>query len=700
VNQVSSHYSSTLTLPVAIQLNFESNFSVQLPAIHRISLYDYVEGDKVDSVVDQLQPIDPAVLFGGGGPAPVKKPAGLEGIPEDKIIAKKFDKEGNLIRVVYTNEDGEIVKKKIEPVTSGTGKGDNVTRYPDGRIVTRYPNGTATTRYPDGRTATVLKTSGRVRVITSTTTTRLRDGRIITEYPDGRIVTEYTDGSIQTEYLDGRMVMRYPEGKIVTRYPDDKVVIEHPDGRTETEYPSDELKISGISGMPYVILTQPAQPKTDVDSVVDQLQPYPPFSSAKEEQQFKLEKGWLGEEAATLNRETRQLDRETSVLTRKKKELEKDKEFLQGHREYLEDKLEKQENEVQEARENLDNTREAYERRIKKHKSETDEDRARQARREVVERYKEEYGEDWTESEANKDGDLTRQASEDVAKEMERLNNEWKEEGERLGQEAENAIEEAERDVRRAEGGADNTKRNLGKTNEMAEENSKELKDTESRLKEEQRAEDRNRRRQERLRRQERARQAREEARQRREEDRRQRAEERKRAAQEGERDPEWSGQRRATNQELQAAVKRAEMKVKAMKVFQAMYTWDGEKRIKPASGYEGSTDFSAKVDNSGKLLDMATNVLTEGLKKGFAGEASPAGDVAGTVRDSLDAIGETYNTMSQAFTTESAMGAGRFEGAYRNMTSFDDATKKTGVSFNNARERELVSRMVFQMAR
>lgn len=508
----------------------------------------------VDSVVDHLQPIDPAVLVGGGGPAPVKKPAGLEGIPEDKIIAKKFDKEGNLIRVVYTNEDGEIVKKKIEPVTSGTGSGK--------------------------------KTTG--------------------------------------------------------------------------------LKAGGES----------------IDT-----------SKAKEVKQFKLEKGWLGEEAAMLNRETRQLDRETSVLTRKKKELEKDKEFLQGHREYLEDKLEKQENEVQKARENLDNTREAYERRIKEHESETDKDRARQARREVVERYKEEYGEDWTESEANKDGDLTRQASEDVAKEMERLNNEWKEEGERLGQEAENAVEEAERDVRRAERGADNTKRNLGKTNEMAEENSKELKDTESRLKENQRAEDRNRRRQERLRRQERARQVREEA-------RRQRAEERRRAEEEDKRPPEWSGQRRATNQELQAAVKRAEMKVKAMKVFQAMYTWDGEKRIKPASGYEGSTDFSAKVDNSGKLLDMATNVLTEGLKKGFAGEASPAGDVAGTVRDSLDAIGETYNTMSQAFTTESAMGAGRFEGAYRNMTSFDDATKKTGVSFNNARERELVSRMVFQMGR
>jgi hypothetical protein len=99
-------------------------------------------------------------------------------------------------------------------------------------------------------------------------------------------------------------------------------------------------------------------------------------------------------------------------------------------------------------------------------------------------------------------------------------------------------------------------------------------------------------------------------------------------------------------------------------------------------------------VDNSGKLLDMAQNVFNEGVK-GIGGKASPAGDVAGTVRDSLDAVGQTYNTMSQAFRRGTAMGEGRHHGAYRNMTSFDKAAKATGVKFNNAREREVVGMYV-----
>ena len=37
-------------------------------------------------------------------------------ISEDKIIAKKYDQEGNLIRVVYIDENGQAVKKKIDKI--------------------------------------------------------------------------------------------------------------------------------------------------------------------------------------------------------------------------------------------------------------------------------------------------------------------------------------------------------------------------------------------------------------------------------------------------------------------------------------------------------------------------------------------------------------------------------------------------------
>jgi len=72
---------------------------------------------------------------------------------------------------------------------------------------------------------------------------------------------------------------------------------------------------------------------------------------------------------------------------------------------------------------------------------------------------------------------------------------------------------------------------------------------------------------------------------------------------------------------------------------------------------------------------------LVEAVLNGLSSEASPAGEVAGTVRSAIDAIGETYNLLSQPFSTkDTPLARGRIEGAYENMTSLDDVLRRMRV--------------------